>query len=70
LAKSIEINKVFLYRSGANRKALLTVLYGSFIDRRAAQEALDALPAELQVNRPFLRTVRGIRAEILRTQSS
>ncbi|MGQ0750063.1 MAG: AAA family ATPase, partial [Betaproteobacteria bacterium] len=63
LAKSIEINKVFLYRSVANRKALLTVLYGSFVDRRAAQEALDALPAELQVNRPFLRTVRGIRAE-------
>jgi type II secretory pathway predicted ATPase ExeA len=70
LAKSIEINKVFLYRSVANRKALLTVLYGSFVDRRAAQEALDALPAELQVNRPFLRTVRGIRAEILRHQSS
>jgi type II secretory pathway predicted ATPase ExeA len=70
LAKSIEINKVFLYRSVANRKALLTVLYGSFVDRRAAQEALDALPAELQANRPFLRTVRGIRAEILRQQSS
>ena len=70
LAKSIEINKVFLYRSVANRKALLTVLYGSFGDRRAAQEALDALPAELHVNRPFLRTVRGIRAEILRQQSS
>lgn len=70
LAKSIEINKVFLYRSVANRKSYLTVLYGSFGERRAAQEALEALPAELQVNRPFLRTVRGIRAEILRHQSS
>jgi MSHA biogenesis protein MshM len=70
LAKSIEMNKVFLYRSVANRKALLTVLYGSFGDRRTAQEALEALPAELQANRPFLRTVRGIRAEILRHQGS
>lgn len=70
LAKSIEINKVFLYRSVANRKSYLTVLYGSFGERRAAQEALEALPADLQVNRPFLRTVRGIRAEILRPQSS
>jgi MSHA biogenesis protein MshM len=70
IAKSIEVNKVFLYRTMANRKSSWTVLYGSFADRRAAQDALEKLPAALQVNRPLLRTVRGIRAEIMRQQNS
>jgi type II secretory pathway predicted ATPase ExeA len=61
IAKSIELNEVFLYRSDANRKPSLAVLYGSFSDRRVAQDALDKLPLALKANRPFLRTVRGIR---------
>lgn len=64
IAKSIEINEVFLYRIEANRKALLTVLYGSFSDRRTAQDALDKLPPALKANRPFLRTVRGVRGGV------
>ena len=70
IAKSVEINKVFLYRTIASRKASLTVLYGSFSDRRAAQDALEALPSALKLNRPILRTVRGIRTEIMRHRSS
>ena len=61
IAKSIELNEVFLYRSDANRKPSLAVLYGTFSDRRVAQDALDKLPLALKANRPFLRTVRGIR---------
>jgi hypothetical protein len=64
IAKSVEINEVFLYRIDANRKASLAVLYGSFSDRRVAQDALDKLPPPLKVNRPFLRTVRGIRGGV------
>ena len=70
IAKFIEINKVFLYRTGANRKASLGVLYGSFSDRGAAQDALDKLPPALKANRPFLRTVRGIRAQTGRPQQA
>jgi DamX protein len=70
IAKFIEVNKVFLYRTVANRKASLTVLYGNFSDRRAAQDALERLPSALKVYRPILRTVRGIRTEIMRHQSS
>lgn len=70
MAKFIEVNKVFLYRTVANRKASLTVLYGSYSDRRAAQDALDALPGALKANRPILRTVRGIRTEIMRHRTS
>jgi DamX protein len=63
LSSFIEINEVFLYRTHANRRTALSVLYGSFSDRRSAQEALDKLPAALSANRPFLRTVRGVRNE-------
>jgi type II secretory pathway predicted ATPase ExeA len=70
IAKFIEVNKVFLYRTIANRKASLTVLYGSFSDRRAAQDALEKLPSALKAYRPILRTVRGVRTEIMRHRSS
>jgi MSHA biogenesis protein MshM len=70
LAKSIEMNKIFVYRTLARQKPSLTVLYGSFGDRRAAQEALDRLPETLKVNQPILRTVNGIRAEIRQHEAS
>jgi septal ring-binding cell division protein DamX len=70
LGKLIEINKVFVYRTTANEKPFLTVLFGSFNSYRAAQEALDKLPESLKVNRPFLRTVGGIREEIARLAKS
>ena len=70
LAKSIEMNKVYVYRTLARQKPSLTVLYGSFGDRRAAQEALDRLPDSLKANQPILRTVNGIRAEIRQHHAS
>jgi MSHA biogenesis protein MshM len=70
LAKSIEMNKIFVYRTLAKQKPSLTVLYGSFGDRRAAQEALDRLPESLKVNQPILRTVNGIRTEIRQHEAS
>jgi MSHA biogenesis protein MshM len=70
LAKSIEINKIFVYRTLAKQKPSLTVLYGSFSDRRAAQEALDRLPESLKADQPILRTVNGIRAEIRQHEAS
>jgi type II secretory pathway predicted ATPase ExeA len=70
LAKSVEMNKIFVYRTLARQKPSLTVLYGSFGDRRAAQEALDRLPESLKANQPILRTVNGIRAEIRQHEAS
>jgi type II secretory pathway predicted ATPase ExeA len=70
LAKFIEMNKVFVYRTLARQKPSLTVLYGSFGDRRAAQQALDRLPESLKANQPILRTVNGIRTEIRQHEAS
>ena len=70
IGKFVEINKVFVYRTMARQKPSLTVLYGSFDNRRAAVEALDKLPESLKSNRPILRTVQGIRTEIKQHQAS
>ena len=70
IRKYVEINDIFVYRTIAKQKPSLTVLYGSFNDRRAAQEALAKLPASLKAYKPVLRTKQGIRAEIAQHQSS
>jgi type II secretory pathway predicted ATPase ExeA/septal ring-binding cell division protein DamX len=70
LRKYVEINEIFVYRTIAKQKPSLTVLYGSFDDRRAALEALAKLPAALKAYKPVLRTKQGIRAEIAQHQSS
>jgi len=69
LVKFIEMNKVFVYRSTVNRGPFLTMLYGSFSDRRLAQEVLNTLPGRLKANQPILRTVEGVRAEISQRQA-
>ncbi len=69
IRKYVEITDVFVYRTLAKQKPSMTVLYGSFADRGAAQEALKQLPAALKANKPILRTAQGIRAEIAQHQS-
>ena len=70
LSKYVEMNEVFIYRTVAKQKPSLTVVYGSYGDRRTALEALSALPPQLKAYRPLLRTVNGIRAEIAALQPS
>ena len=64
LTNYIEIDKIFVYRTTANREPIMTVLYGAFAGRAEAIKSLDALPAELKANRPYIRTVQGIRSEL------
>jgi len=69
IAKSIEISSVFVYRTLAKQKPFLTVLYGTFSTREAAQSALDRLPTHLKAFKPYLRTVQGIREEMSRNNT-
>jgi type II secretory pathway predicted ATPase ExeA len=64
LAKYIEIEKIFVYRTVANQQPSMTVLYGAFSSRNEAIRALEAMPDELKANKPYIRSVQGIRAEI------
>jgi MSHA biogenesis protein MshM len=64
LSDYIEIDKIFVYRTVANQEPSMTVLYGAFPARIDAIRSLDALPADLKSNRPYIRTVQGIRSEL------
>ncbi len=69
IAKYLEIEKVYVYRTMANRRPSLTVLYGNFVNRAEVNRALQSLPDELQANRPYYRTIHGVRSEIARHRS-
>ncbi|MGH8672584.1 MAG: SPOR domain-containing protein, partial [Burkholderiales bacterium] len=69
IAKYLEIEKVFVYRTFANQKPSMTVLYGSFATRAEADSKMESLAEELKANRPYYRTIRGIRAEIAQHNS-
>jgi len=69
VAKSVEMAEIYVYRTVAGQKPFLTVLYGSFGSREAAQSALDRLPPLLKASRPYVRTVQGIRGELSRNKT-
>ena len=68
LGKLVDIEQVFVYRTKASGKPAYSVIYGSYPDRASANAALEKLPAKLRAQRPYLRTVQGMRAETGATQ--
>ncbi len=64
LPKFIEVNDIYMYRSVALGRPTVNVLWGSFRGRDAALDELDQLPRSLRANRPYVRTIEGIRAEV------
>lgn len=68
LAKVVDIQQVFVYRTKAGGKPAYSVVYGSFSSRAAANAALENLPAKLRAQGPYLRSVQGMRAELGATQ--
>ena len=68
LPPGMEKIDIYVFRTIANQKPLLTVLYGSYPNRQSARSSLENLPQELKAHNPYLRTVGGIRAEIASKQ--
>jgi septal ring-binding cell division protein DamX len=64
LAKFIEINDIYMYRSGSQGRPALNVLWRSFNNRHTALQQLAELPLSLRSNRPYLRTIEEVRADV------
>jgi MSHA biogenesis protein MshM len=64
LTQVVELDNLYVYKTKVSQRDFYTVVYGSFINRQEANNALKQLPVSLQKNRPHLRTVGGILAEI------
>lgn len=63
LAKQLDPAKLYVFRTVAQGKPSMTVVYGAYADRAAATQALEKLPPAVAANKPVLRTVNGIRTE-------
>ncbi|MCW8853104.1 MAG: AAA family ATPase [Gammaproteobacteria bacterium] len=64
----LNIEKVFVYQAYIRGKKMYSVLYNSYNDWQQANAQLRALPRNLKANGPYLRTVKGIRADIRKSQ--
>ena len=64
LGRMLEPSRLYVYRTRAQGKPSITVVYGEYADRKSALQALEKLPPPLAANKPVLRTVNGIRAEM------
>lgn len=64
LAQMVALDHLFVYQTKVNARNFYTVVYGAYTNRQEANVALKQLPVSLQKNRPHLRTVGGILAEI------
>jgi septal ring-binding cell division protein DamX len=64
LSKVLEPEKLFAFRTVAQGKPSITVVYGAYPDRQSALQALENLPPVAAAYRPVLRTVNGIRNEL------
>ncbi|HYC49020.1 MAG TPA: SPOR domain-containing protein [Burkholderiales bacterium] len=64
LGNVLDPAKLYIFRTKAQGKPSITVIYGAYPDRQSARQALEKLPASIAANKPVLRTVNGIRTEL------
>jgi len=65
---SIDMDKLYLYEARIQGREVYSVLYNEYASRKQAIEQLKNLGSELTKNGPYLRTVKGIRADIRKSQ--
>ncbi len=65
---SIDMDKLYLYEAMIQGRKVYSVLYNEYSSRDQAIEQLKNLDSELTKNGPYLRTVKGIRADIRKSQ--
>jgi hypothetical protein len=66
----IDLQDIFIYSAPSSKVRIYGVLYGSYASRSEAQEQMETLPDILRANKPILRTVKGIKQEILKNSQS
>lgn len=66
--QSLDMSKVFVYEAHIQGKKVYSVLYNDYVQRDSAVEQLQNLDKDLLSNGPYLRTIKGIRADIRKSQ--
>ena len=64
ISRETGLKQIYIYPTSVTAKHQFGVTLGSFPTRNEAQASIDKLPRDYKVNRPTLRTVKGIRDEM------
>lgn len=68
VAETLPREKLFIYPASIQGRMVYSVLYNDYAAREAATEQLRRLAPWIKQNAPYLRTVKGIRSDIRKTE--
>lgn len=63
IGERVGLENIYVYRTQVQNAPFLNVLYGSFPDKLAAQEAISSLPEVIKKFKPQVRTIAGVLQE-------
>lgn len=63
VAKHLDIENIHLYQKVVKGQPFVTLVYGSYTSKAEATAAIETLPAFIQSNAPYIRTIGGILKE-------
>lgn len=66
---TLNINQLYIYKAVIGGRMRYSVLYNEYTQREQATGLLQQLPEWMQQSAPYLRTLKGIRADIQKTQN-
>jgi len=66
-SQSLDSNKLFIYQASIRGRMVYSVLYNEYPERSLATQQLKILPDKIRQNAPYLRTIKGIKADIRKT---
>jgi len=64
----LNLQDLYIYKVSIRNHLFYSVIYGAFTERNLATQQLKTLPASLQKSAPYLRTIKGIKADIIKTE--
>jgi MSHA biogenesis protein MshM len=67
-SQSLDSNRLFIYQVSIRGRMVYSVLYNEYPERNLATQQLKQLPDKIRQNAPYLRTIKGIKADIRKTK--
>lgn len=68
LGQQLEMDNIYLYRMHQDGGVYTVILYGTYEQRADAIRAMRDLPEQIKNNRPYLRTLAGVKKDIEQAQ--
>lgn len=67
-SRYLNLQDIYIYKVSIRGRMFYSVLYSEYVERNQAVNQLQQLPPRLKKSGPYLRTIRGIKADIQKTR--